>query len=1654
MAHRFSYPALILLAVLGVIVPASAIDPIRIRDLGQDREFLVSEREVYVIHRRATELGGLRRRLEAGVPGAIVSDDTTTRALVTLSAPINLADASQRRDPVSIALPDVEVLPVVYAAGTFPDKTTRRYVTREVLVPLPQGETIAGLAATVGATATRPTIKSGYFILTFPTPYQAVDAVRSLRLRALDAQPLVQYTMAKKAIELPKDQFFSSQWHLVNTGQDNGVPGNDVNILGAWQVTKGSGITLSIVDDCLQTLHPDLTAGCPPLSSNLHHDFNDKDNDPRPGSGDAHGTACAGVAAARQNNGNPNPNTGAFLGVSGAAPETQLLGLRLISGPFTDEDAAGALNWHPDATVVDVSSNSWGPPDGFFGLAGPDILTREALRSAATEGRNGLGQVTCFAAGNGLFYGDDSNYDGLANSRFVLAVAALGHRGTQAIYSEPGANILVTAPSQGDFSSIAITTTDVTGVGGYNPADKNPSTTLNLSNTDYTNTFNGTSSACPLVAGCVALVLGANPLLGWRDVKEIIASTAFRTDEADLGWKRNPNLADPLLPLPPIPRFNGAGFQFNHKYGAGRIDVSAAVARAQTWTNLGAEVAQTRTLASGVGGVVPAAIPDANFIGMARNFSFAGDPNIRVEQIEIIVDITHPHRSDLEVSIMSPDGTLSLLATPHPAPFPGSLDTDADFKDYTIDFATNNNVRRNQGWTFTTTHHWGENSNPATGVNGKGVWQLRVRDNKSGSLGTLNAATVNLYGTAATGGGAAPEARFAINLNRYSPSEKSATQPMDVVRLGSTVGEAFVDYVTMPGTATPGADYTPVTGTLHFTAGNTLADTQIVVPISQDMEAERTESFFVMLKNPVNGSLGGGIASVDIYDDELNEVTVVATDPEARESDGGLPSDTGTFTISRQTAQPTPLTVRFALTGTAILGNTVNSDYTTDILPAGLTAVTIPALANSATVSIIPRNDNVMEGTETVVLTISDDPAYTAGLAKTAAVNIRDNDLPQIQLIATDDFGSENPTGTGSCRVQRVDSIGQPLISDQPLTVFLDYRGTQIPPTQLGNNFTVTANAMPVTNTVEIPAGSDHVDLTITPLNDTVYQPTKTIVLDIQVNPNYTFVFGFLSSAKVNVVEDDPVPESTLPTVSIGAPSAKSFTAPGTVTGSGTATDNDQVKRVTYRVNAAAWKVATFNPGPNGPWTADLTPDLIFGTNRLEVQSIDAANNLSKIAVKQFEYVDFEDLTTVVVGPGALSNEFVGTTSQQVGKTISITAKPAAGSVFNGWTGLVTSNNPTITFAMPGVVASATANFVASPFVADIAGTYSGLLRGANFTAETSGYITLKLVTNGLITGKLTLNNISYSLKGAFTGSGKFDATIARKNDLPLAIHLDIDTNVAGTKQITGVVSFGSFTSNVVADRAAYDKTHPAPATLVKSYTLLLPPAVPIGDAQKDPRGNGIGTMTIDDAGIVKWKGTLADGSKVSQSQALTKNNTWPLFLSLYKKSGVMLGDVVMDLVPLTTDLTGAVNWLKPGNSTDHYFPFGFKIVTAALKGSIFEPKPDGTRALDGFLSGAENGKITIKEGSIGANLTHKLTIGTDNSVVVTDPSFDELSLKINGKTGILTGTFVHPTSGKKTKIDGILFQKEQKAFGQFLGTLPQKEANPQTGHVTIEHVP
>ena len=500
------------------------------------------------------------------------------------------------------------------------------------------------------------------------------------------------------------DPLFVDQWNLKNTGQLGATfvaakVGEDINVQPAWATRKGTGVRIAIVDDGLEIGHEDLASNIAPNGTSYNYvtGSSDPTNDPADLTS-GHGTRVAGIAAARDWNG---------LGGTGVAPRANLVGYNLLQN-LTTVNKADAMT--RGAASVHISNNSWGAPDGTGSVAASASTWRAAIDTGLTTGRGGRGTIYTWAAGNGAPV-DNSNYDGQANYRGVIAVGAVNDQGVKSTYSEEGANIWVSAPGGEYCDTHTITTTDRTGAAGRNTAAT--AGVSDYANQNYTKCMNGTSAAAPTVAGVVALMLEANPNLGWRDVRNILAATARGNDWfIASGWY--------LIIGSPI-KVGSLQYWFNPKYGFGVVDAAAAVARAATWVNLPAEKTFTPPM------VAPnLLIPDNNTVGVASTITVAGSLITSIEYIDITFSAAnHTYLGDLTIILTSPSGTSSTLAVTHPC-------LDANGAVATTCSASYN------AWRFGSAGHLGELAN--------GAWTLTVSDRGVSDTGTFQSWGLKFYG--------------------------------------------------------------------------------------------------------------------------------------------------------------------------------------------------------------------------------------------------------------------------------------------------------------------------------------------------------------------------------------------------------------------------------------------------------------------------------------------------------------------------------------------------------------------------------------------------------------------------------------------------------------------------------------------------------------------------------------------------------------------------------------------------------------------------------------------------------------------------------------------------------------------------------------------
>src|SRR5829696_5102836 len=350
-----------------------------------------------------------------------------------------------------------------------------------------------------------PYAGNAYFVAAPEGTGQRVFEIADELLRRDD----VEYCHPELVRPLGRRAISSQQWHLKATTVDNQWVNESANVEAAHTITEGEGVTIAVIDTGIDIDHEEFSGRDKVVAP---RDTTANDTDPRPTRrAEKHGTACAGVAC----------GDGRF-GASGVAPRAKLMPIRMMS-QLGSQAEADAFYWAAE-NGADIISCSWGPEDGYWKDSDDPLhdtkvplpdSTRLAIDYAVDNGRGGLGCVVFFAAGNG---NESVDNDGYASYDRVLAVAACNDRAQRSVYSDFGEAIFCAFPSN-DLPwpekdrpaplTPGIWTTDRTARAGY-------------SDDDYTNSFGGTSSACPGAAGVAALVLSCNPSLSTDQVRDIL----------------------------------------------------------------------------------------------------------------------------------------------------------------------------------------------------------------------------------------------------------------------------------------------------------------------------------------------------------------------------------------------------------------------------------------------------------------------------------------------------------------------------------------------------------------------------------------------------------------------------------------------------------------------------------------------------------------------------------------------------------------------------------------------------------------------------------------------------------------------------------------------------------------------------------------------------------------------------------------------------------------------------------------------------------------------------------------------------------------------------------------------------------------------------
>lgn len=580
---------------------------------------------------------------------------------------------------------------------------------------LSDGELSASATVNIPAAASDPLLAQQWHLHNSgQKAYALGDGLREYLLQSWTSQGLTP-DEAKKAIAT---RF--TQWERVL------VPGQDMNVQGALaQGVTGANTIAVVVDSGLELAHEDLAANILPnrslnfikTASNPTDPTNLTIPDPRNANtiGD-HGTSVAGLIAAEGWNGK---------GGRGVAPEAKLIGMNFLAEQsllsYTLSHGLPGSGIVPSEPVA-VMNRSYGATHP--GATAFDPYAEAVQEYAISELRDGKGVVNVKSSGNSFLRGAaalDNNFCAVAGANalglscynanmevaqttsYYFSVGAVNSDGKHTSYSTAGANLLLAAPAGefGDTAPAMVTTDQMTCLKGYASFAKAENNDLGLGaggselvfpfNTpghpdnpscNYTNTFNGTSSAAPNTSGVVALLLSANPALSYRDVRHILLSTASQVDSSNKAVSLK--LSDGDFVAHPGWVKNQAGFAHNNYYGFGRPDAGKAVAMAKTYSSkLGAfKVSpwQGAGVYSQTAQPLGLTIPDNSVAGASIELNVSDEMTLEAVQFRFSVTNsemtsgtydTETRRwnkeyqttagADLAIEVTSPQGTRSVL---------------------------------------------------------------------------------------------------------------------------------------------------------------------------------------------------------------------------------------------------------------------------------------------------------------------------------------------------------------------------------------------------------------------------------------------------------------------------------------------------------------------------------------------------------------------------------------------------------------------------------------------------------------------------------------------------------------------------------------------------------------------------------------------------------------------------------------------------------------------------------------------------------------------------------------------------------------------------------------------------------------------------------
>jgi Ca2+-binding RTX toxin-like protein len=297
------------------------------------------------------------------------------------------------------------------------------------------------------------------------------------------------------------------------------------------------------------------------------------------------------------------------------------------------------------------------------------------------------------------------------------------------------------------------------------------------------------------------------------------------------------------------------------------------------------------------------------------------------------------------------------------------------------------------------------------------------------------------------------------------------------------------------GTATNGSDYTLLPTSVTFAANSATAT--VTIDPTADTTVESDETVALTIASGTGYTIGTPNAATGTITNDDTSVTL-AVSPASVTEDG---TTNLVYTFTRSGVTTNALTVNYTVSGTATNG----TDYAS--IP---TSVTFAAGSSTATVTVDPTADTIVESNETVILTLASGTGYTVGTPNAATGTIT-NDDTSVTLAVSPGSVTEDGTTNLVYTFTRTGNL------TNALTVNYSVAGTAIFNTDYSQTGAATFTS--TTGTITFAAGLSTATLTIDPTADTTIEPNETVILTLAAGTGYTV--GTTTAVTGTITNDD-----------------------------------------------------------------------------------------------------------------------------------------------------------------------------------------------------------------------------------------------------------------------------------------------------------------------------------------------------------------------------------------------------------------------------------------------------------------------------------------------------------------------------------------------------